>query len=67
MVTWDIYMQSVQIEKEDGSREDTTEREMGTGKPMILQHVTMMVITRTGTTYIGEFQLTGGAVDIVLQ
>ena len=57
MVTWDIYMQSVQIEEEDGSREDTTEREIGTGAPMILQHVAMMVITRTSMTYMGELQM----------
>ena len=56
MVTWDIYMQSVQIEK-DGSREDTTERETGTGEPMILQHVAIMVITRTSTTDMGELQM----------
>ena len=50
-------MQSVEIQKGDGSREDTTERETGTEEPMILQHVAMMVITRTSTTDIGDLQM----------
>ena len=50
-------MQIVQIEKEDGSREDTTKRETGTAEPMILQHVAMMVITGTSTTDMGELQM----------